>query len=438
MARTNLTALAAPGAARPGNKALAERKKTEALIAENAQAREDYVASGLPSDWLNSGIAGAGVGWLFGPVPGLLGAAVTALLGKRRRSGIAARASADAKTGQTLIEGGAKSIARLEAAAVTDQDKLEAELLRNQYEQAVTVASSANPQVSAQGFASLLSIPGLASDEADEIEAAQLEREQLERDRFDREADQAVDLRNRLESESRTFVDAERQFRNLQEILSGDPSMLDATTAIFTFAKLVNPGEITTEGDIQSLSAGGGVSQALASRLNEVILGRAFLDETIKGEMLEAGKDLMRTQRSEQIQRNQFARDFGEDLGIRPQLLENVLIPINTRPDQLVPLKQPNNRPPTVNPNSPAQEVGGALLDTGASFFGIDTEDDSDVFTFSGKQYRRVDRGDGRFEWQPLDAEDQPGAPGFLGRDLSNDVSRRREDLRNRRRSVNE
>jgi hypothetical protein len=414
MARTNLTSLAASGAATSRNRALEERKKTEALIAQDAEHREAFASSGLPPDWLGSAAAGATAGWIFGPIGGLVGFAVSNLLQKRRRQGIAVQAQADAKTAASLIEGGQKTLDKLRQAAETDQDHLEVDLLQRQYEDAVALARNPDPRVSVQGFTSLLGIPGLASGEADEIEAAALARQTREREQLQREQDQAINLRNRLETESRKFIDAERQFKNLNEILKGDPTTLDATTAIFTFAKLVNPGEITTEGDIASLSAGGGVSQALASRLQRVILGQDFMDETIKREMLEAGKDLMRTQRAEQAQRNAFARDFGQDLGIRPELLENVLIPINTRPDQLVPINYQSAEVPVRDDRTPFDRFADETVDALGDFFTGPDDEAPTFITEDGRKVQRIDRGGGRFEWVPVPEEpEQQREPGL-------------------------
>ena len=146
------------------------------------------------------------------------------------------------------------------------------------------------------------------------------------------------------------------------------------------------------------------------------MLGQDFMDDVIVAEMKEAAKGLMRTQRAEQLQRNQLARDFATDLGMPEDLTRNVLIPINTRPEQLVPLAIPTTEPPeTDNPNSPARDLGLDVQDSIRDFFGMDRQPRS--YTLNGETYYQIDRGDGRFEWLPerMVGEDFKVNPRSLG-----------------------
>ena len=416
MARTNITALAAAqGATPPRNRALEERQRTESMIAKNAEAQTAYRTSGLPPDWLQSGLAGAGAGWVFGPVPGLIVAGVSALLGKQRRDGIALQAAANAETGQSLLEGAERSLKRLEAAATTDQEKLEAALLRDQFDQAATAASSANPQVSAAGFSELLGIPQLARDEADEIETAQQNRIARERDQFAREADQTVALRNRNESESRPFLEQARAFKQLDALFDDGLQDADRTLVANLVARVMNPGEIITEGDVAVLTAAGEMDQAIVNRVNSWVRGGADLDANTALQLRESVRDVIRVGYEDHLVRNKSFIDLGSSLQLRQGLLDNIAIDANIDPrtfgkkdikaeaERLGIADQAGlSEPEFIQPErSPARELGENIFDSGAEFFGFDQ---AEIIEYGGRQYTLEDRGEGRREWVPVES----------------------------------
>lgn len=367
---------------------------TEAVIERTrrrSQADVKVRSAGLPSDILPTVAAGAGAGMVFGPVGALIGAGITAHLAKRRRDGIAAYAQASAASAEDVLSRGRSSLDRLSELATTDAERASVDLKRDEFEAAAALAS--HPQVGAQALLAAQAIAGTLDDEFDDWETERLAAAKVDRDKYVKEADQATAMRNRLESESGAYIDAQRQFTNLEQLLSGDISTVDATSAIFSYAKLVNPGEITTEGDVEVLSAGGGMDAALASRLNNVILGRAYMDETIAAEMMESAKALMRTQREEQISRNMLAQDFAAELGIRESMRRHISIPVGVDATNLVPV--PIQRSPLEDgTDTTARQVVDAIVDPFIPEEGIESPAPilnriADWYSGSGRERRR-------------------------------------------------
>lgn len=469
MARTNLTHLAGSNAPLADNRAEAERQRLEALIAEDADDRERYMTSGLAPDWLGTAAAGASAGWIFGPVGGLVGMAVTHVLQKQRRQGIAVQAAANAETGASLIEGGERSLARLEAAAETDQDRLEVELLREQFEQAATLARNPDPRASMAGFQALLGIPGLAQDEADEIEAAALAREQREREQAKRWQDQAINLRNRNEQESRPYLEQARAFKQLDGLFEDGLQDADRTLVANLVARIVNPGEIITEGDVAVIAGAGSLDQAAANRINAWIRGAADLDVNTAIQLRESMKDIVRVAYEDQIDRNKMAIDFAKDLELPQRFLDNIAI--NSRDlapadfekrslqsvlDDMGIAPEPAE-PELIDNGSPARRfIRDNLSEPAFEFLGI--EPGQDVVEYNGRQYTLEDHGEGRRSWVPVEgflkrkireagegnAERmltdpglfQPG--GAFGRPFNQDEQRRRRELLDRRRPTSD
>ena len=105
------------------------------------------------------------------------------------------------------------------------------------------------------------------------------------------------------------------------------------------------------------MSAGGGLSEQLAAKLNSVILGTAYMTPEIAAEMREGAKTLMRQQRQEQIERNMAAQGFAEDLGIREEVRRNISIPVSVDASDLVPVELPRRDPGTTKSGTVAGDL---------------------------------------------------------------------------------
>ena len=322
--------------------------------------------AGMPNDLIPSAVAGAGAGFVFGPVGALLGFAITNHFARKNREGAQAFATALTENKTASLDAARKALTAGMSNAKNDQERSELKALQDEFEQYAVAAYSPDPSTAQNAHFKALETAGQLNEQYDQWQTERLAALDKETAALNREEEQAVAMRNRLESESRAYIDANRQFQNLKQLLGKDDiTQVDATTAIFSYAKLVNPGEITTDGDVQVLSAGGGLSEQLAARLNQIILGQAFMTPEIAAEMREGAKTLMRQQRQEQIERNMAAQSFASDLGIRPDVRRNISIPVSGDASDLVPTPLPP-RDPDAPPDDPTalgvvKSLGGML-----------------------------------------------------------------------------
>ena len=272
--------------------------------------------------------AAAGAGFVFGPVGALLAGWAINQSQKANKKRLQAAATSLAQNKVDALDTARTSLETAYKNATTDQDRAEIKADLDAFESFATASFSPNPQTAEGAFAKALDISGtlqdLLDDQGDEIVA----RETAERAQLQRYQDQTVTLRNRLIGESKPFIESQRAYNVIDEMTSVDPTQIDSQILVNQLARLSNPGEIITEGDIAVLSTGGGLPDQLVNRLNSVLLGTSRLTPAVVAEVREASKSLMRNQVAEQVDRNQQYTDLARDLTIPTDLAANIQVPI--------------------------------------------------------------------------------------------------------------
>lgn len=325
----------------------------ENLVETNAEKRSRVNTAGMPNDLVPALAAGAGMGFVFGPVGALLGAGLAHHFASRERQGIEAYALAQEQNREDVFKQSRSALSGAYERATTEDERAEVAMMQDELENLYTLSSSPDMKTSLGAIIKAQELSGTLDEQFDDWQAERLAAQKVIDERVQTWETQTSAMRNRNFAESSSYIDGARQWENLKALLDKDDiSKVDGTAAIFSFAKLVNPGEITTDGDISVLSAGGGLSSQLAARLNEVILGNAFMDETIAAEMLNAGAQLMGTLREEQLQRNESMQQLASDFGIPDEIRRNISVPINAGQGDLVPrpVPQPPGADPSVGP----------------------------------------------------------------------------------------
>ena len=386
MARTSLVSTSVRNAQQRGrDQAETTAATVKATTLDDRQNRQDYAGSGLPPDWLTSGIAGAGMGWLFGPVGGLVGAAVTTILSKRRRTGIATAAAADAETGQTLIEGGDRALKRLETTAETDEERLEVALLRDRYDQAVALTLHPDPSVSVNGFQGLMAIPGLVESEADEIEEERIAADARTREKLETEVAQLGSLASQYRQDSARFVDVRTLYAEVVSAF-GEPNGAGDIRGMYTFLKMLDPDSTIMPGELALADNTGGISELVRSQYNELLNGQLFTP-TIRKNFENEAREAFENSQQAQRQIDTRYMDRGRASDIRPSLLSTLTV--NTDPLDAASYRAPDpyGRVPANNLPPGAQVVNAdgsvsAVIDYWSQF-GKEVETDLSESTFA-------------------------------------------------------
>jgi hypothetical protein len=124
---------------------------TASRVQERTRERIRTDTAGLPPDWLPTSAAGAGMGFVFGPVGGLIGAGIAGLLSKRRREGIAAYAAQEVESTTGSLERARAAIDDTLSQATNDQERAEGKMLRQEFDTGSELANAApDPQTRGQ------------------------------------------------------------------------------------------------------------------------------------------------------------------------------------------------------------------------------------------------------------------------------------------------
>jgi hypothetical protein len=305
------------------------RPDTESIQEFARERTKDFNAAsfaGQPSDLVKSSLAGAGAGFVFGPIGALLGFAVTNYMSRKEREGAqAATALLYENRGAVLESARPNLVANVENAG-NDQDRAEAQARLDAFD---TYSRGAfDPAKGDEAFGKALDLVGGTQAFLDDMQGEAIARQQLVEDQERRWQDSTVSLRNKLVGESQPFIQSQRAFGVIDDLTSREPTQIDSQILVNQLARLSNPGEIITEGDIAVLSTGGGLPDQLVNRLNNILLGTSRLTPAVVAEVRESAKSLMRGQVAEQVNRNQEFSDLAEDLEIPADLRANINVPI--------------------------------------------------------------------------------------------------------------
>lgn len=316
------------------DKGLSAKSQVQAPSTDSIQdfakqrTREFNAASfaGQPSDVVKSSLAGAGAGFVFGPVGALLGFAVTNYMSRKQREGAQAATALLYNNRGQVLEGARPTLVQNVENAANDNDRAEAQARLDAFD---TYGRAAfDPQKGDEAFGKALDLVGGIEAFLDDAQGEAIAAQQKVEDQQRRQQDQTVSLRNSLTKESQPFIQSQRAFQVIDDLTQGDPTQIDSQILVNQLARLSNPGEIITEGDIAVLSTGGGLPDQLVNRLNSVLLGTSRLTPAVVAEVRESAKSLMRGQVSEQVNRNQQFADLADDLEIPADLRANIAVPI--------------------------------------------------------------------------------------------------------------
>lgn len=257
----------------PRNEAERLRKERESFIDGASSA----ATAGLPPDWLVSGASGAGAGFLFGPIGGLIGLTIGAILSRKRRAGIMAQAAADTDTGQSMLGSVKDQLGIAFKNARTDQDRAEIGLRQKQLEAIAPLLSHPNPEARLSGMQALLNMSPDLAGELDEFEAAQLGREEVELERAQTLFTQYEQVSDDFRNDNRLFETERDAFNKLQTSFRAASPAGDIA-GIFSFMKQIDPGSTVREGEFATVENSGGVDERSRALYNKLLTGERLTE----------------------------------------------------------------------------------------------------------------------------------------------------------------
>lgn len=304
------------------------------LRAAASQDGDNPALAGMPPDWLETGAAGAGLGWIFGPVGGLIGAGIAHVINKRQRRGIVAAAAQDRETADALTESinGALGIASEQA--VTDQDNAELAVLEQKKAGLEALMRHYDPAMRELGIQGMLNLADQVGADLDEIEAAGLARAADERAREALEFDRLMAISDDLVRDSGQYIKGREAWRRLMAV---EPTEAGDLALIFNFMKVLDPDSTVREGEAASVQNAAGVPDAVLTLYNRLLKGGERLDPIRRQDIRRQAGLAYAELRSAQIDRNALALERGRDGGLSEELLDTLQVPIDPNELSLIP-----------------------------------------------------------------------------------------------------
>ncbi len=304
----------------------------EEMIDINVDRRTGRARDRMPSetaDLINSGLAGAGAGWLFGPVGAVLGFGLAQYSANKRRAAAEAFALQSAESVEEALEDAQSGINVAMENAKTDADRAELGVIQEEFNSYRSLSKHPDPQVRANAITSALEITGQLDEKLDDFQQEARDRIETERARVDKELGWADGIRDDLITESATYRVREDAYKRMLAV--EDSSWGDQVLMVNAF-KMIDPNSAVLPGEAATAGNVAGVPDWALTAYNRVVRDGGRLDPNERADIVRQSGQQYRVARDDQITRNTQALEDARARGIRNEFLPRVqnAVPIPT------------------------------------------------------------------------------------------------------------
>lgn len=383
------------------------------------------------------------MGWLFGPVGGLLGAGIGAIVSKRRRDGIAAYAQADAETTEATLARGMSTLDNAAKNAAGDESALaEIAMIREQAEQYAELTSHPDAQTRGAALVKFAETTGTLDGELEELEARRVEATTRERGIFKDEVGQYNTLQDDLRALSGDFLGKQRSWQVIQE-LGQEQNAANDTALAFALLKMYDPASTVLPSEQANVTNAGGLDAAFRAQYNKFITGEGQLDPKMRSDFIRQAANLYGNSLTTQKEIESDFMNKGRATGLRPELVKEIGF---SKPFEGPSFAELTRAPPI---SAPAESSGNlvpveeSLLSRAAQQAAIEAKEIGEGIGRQGRGETLMTDGSGKFfvvdaEGNNLGEVDAPNdyvpdIPDIFGSPADRD--RRRRELEERQRN---
>lgn len=305
-------------------------------VRDRTQKQERVDSAGLPPDWLASSVAGAGAGWVFGPVGALIGAGVTAILSKRRRDGLAAFASQEAESMERSFSRADDSFQQAFDVAETDQQRAELSIAYDEFNSYRELSNNPDPLIRGKAALKALEVAGSLDGELDEFQADREKQAELDRSKFSEEVGYSNGIRDDLVKESDAFLTRQDAYNRMLAV--EDTSWGDQVLMVNAF-KMIDPNSAVLPGEAATAANAAGVPDFMLTAYNRLVRDGKRLQPDQRVDILRQSGLQYAESRADQVDRNTDAIARGRAQGVRDDLLKQLSVPVKTREELPYPIR---------------------------------------------------------------------------------------------------
>ncbi|UCE39324.1 MAG: hypothetical protein JSW00_08925 [Thermoplasmata archaeon] len=280
-----------------------------------AQQRIERETAGLPNDIVPAALAGAGAGWVFGPLGGLIGFAVAKhFAGKQRREAEAYADAALASERDHLKEAN-DALDNMAAQATNPEELADLNMRREQVQAWGAAVHDPDPAVRRNALLGLQTTAGTLKTDMDTWETQRLEADARAREQRQTHFSNYQSLDAKLTAKSQRFLGAQETW-NKAQLAYERPNPQSDMALIYLTAQMIDPGAIVTDGDSKMIQATGSLTQQMAGYLNSLIDGTAGFDDDVRDGLMSVIAENYLPMRRDQMQRNAEYQELGIEAGL--------------------------------------------------------------------------------------------------------------------------
>jgi hypothetical protein len=289
------------------------------------------------------------MGFVFGPVGGLIGAGIAGLLSKRRREGIAAYAAQEVESTTGSLERARAAIDDTLSQATNDQERAEVKMLRQEFDTWSELANAApDPQTRGQALIKALEVSGTMDAELEEWQSERLAAQEVERQQFGREVGQYNTLQDDLKGVSTDYL-GKRENWNTIRTLAQEQNVANDIGLVYAVLKMYDPESTVMPGEQAQVSGAGGLGDMVAATYNRLITGEGTLSPGVRADFIRQAGNLYQTSLKQQKAVESEYRETARATGLRDELVARVGF---TLPDEGATFAKEIGAPPVDSPNT--------------------------------------------------------------------------------------
>lgn len=307
-----------------------EAEDTSKAVQGRLQRAAAAETSTSATDLLESGLAGAGAGFVFGPVAGLLTLGISNYLQKQQRAGLEAYRNQAAASAEDILASSESALADFENNATTDQERAEAALKRKQFDALKSASYYPDPTVAGNALVQIQALTGTLYTAVDDWQSERLEAERQQYEQDEAEFTRADSIRDDVYKEGATFLvrqDAYERMLAVEDTAAGDQVLL-----VNAF-KMVDPNSAVLPGEAATAANVAGIPDALVTLYNRVQRDGERLTPDQRADLIRQAGIQYQVARADQVDRNTAALERARDFGIRDELLRHIAIPVKSQDD---------------------------------------------------------------------------------------------------------
>lgn len=313
---------------------------------DNAERRTRVSTAGMPNDLLSAGVAGAGIGAIFGPVGALLGAGIVHHLSSQRREGIAQyqqELALDNERVYNLAKSGLDEMAEL---ATNDEERAEVEFRRKYVEQLASEISSVDPERAMAASTEMLAVTNKLKEDVDGWFD---ERRELNQEIYERHNDniaRADGIRDDYVKESGSFDVVRKNYEGMFAVENS--SWGDQVLMVRAF-KVIDPNSAVLPGEAATAANAAGVPDWALTAYNRLAREGGRLDPKERADIMRQTGLQYGSAYAEQSDRRSAAIERARAQGVPDDLLGQIHSAVRLPTTDELPFPRASERPDPVD-----------------------------------------------------------------------------------------